>query len=393
MRAAVRRFCSLLVALHPDMEALPFSRVTLSVIGLQSGPGTSRWRTCWNYYMRTMNIISQVTLISLALYSLFFLDTVVTTGTGILGIYSLDLLLYVVILSKMKKIGSVLKSMCDKMDKQTLRKIQRYDIVQSSLRVAFAGLIMTLLLTYLMEVGFGPEMTATMMGIRSKPGTHHPYAMPVLLIFYFALTISNLLVQFYISVLYVAVQAANHIWQQLCTESSLLQYDYESMKRQLEDYNKLLHTVNQELGILPFHMLGMEFIFFAIGISFLVTTSGQIEISPYYAMLTVGGVNVMYLVSLYQVIELSTECNRKMTSAWKIAEECVADPHAILRTEEAVRMRKALKFYLVTESVETPKACDTIVMDRPLVLSFFAQLIPFTVMIFTTIKELERKNS
>lgn len=375
------------------MEALPFSRVTLSFLGLQSGPETSRLRRCWDYYIRTTSIMCQFSLILAAVYSLFFMEPVLTTGTGILAIYSLNSVTYVSILCKKKNISSILKSALDNMDKPVVRKIQHYDLVHASVKVGFALTVFTLLLVYLVEVGFGPETAAIILGIRSKPGTHHPYVLPVLLIFYLALVVSLLLIQFYISVLFFAVQSAHQALQRLCKGSSLVQYDYESMKRQLEDFNKLMQTVNHELGIVPFHMLAMEFIFFANGISFLITSSGDIEISPYYATLTIGGVNALYLVSLYQVIELSTECNRKMLSAWKIAEECVADPHAIVQTEEAVRMRKALKFFLVTESVVPPKACDTITIDRPLVLSFFSQLIPFTVMIFTTVKELERKEN
>lgn len=76
-----------------------------------------------------------------------------------------------------------------------------------------------------------------------------------------------------------------------------------------------------------------------------------------------------------------------------MAQDCAADPLAIVTTDQAKKMRKSLKFFLMTESIVTVKACNTITIDRSLVLNFFSQAIPFTVMLFTTIKELERKMS
>ena len=55
-------------------------------------------------------------------------------------------------------------------------------------------------------------------------------------------------------------------------------------------------------------------------------------------------------------------------------------------------MRKSLKFFLITESVVPAKAGNAIIIDGSLIMSFFAQVVPFTVMLFTTMKEMERKH-
>jgi hypothetical protein len=57
-----------------------------------------------------------------------------------------------------------------------------------------------------------------------------------------------------------------------------------------------------------------------------------------------------------------------------------------------MKTQKSLKFFLITESVVPAKAADTIAIDHSLILSFFHQLIPFTVMMFTTMEEFERKS-
>ena len=164
------------------------------------------------------------------------------------------------------------------------------------------------------------------------------------------------------------------------------------MNNSLKSFNKMMQSVNEEVGILPFSLLGLEFLVFTCGISLLVTSSG-IESTTYITGFGVGAMNLLYLVTFFQVIELSTESRRAMSEAWQMAEECVSDPFTLNVSNQAMRMRKSLKFFLITESVVPAKACDTIVIDRSLILSFFAQAIPFTVMLFTTVKELEQKLS
>ena len=139
--------------------------------------------------------------------------------------------------------------------------------------------------------------------------------------------------------------------------------------------------------------MATEFVVFANGISFLVTSSNAIQLTFHFAGFTISTLNTIYLVSVFQTIELSTETKKTMSQVWQMAEECVSDPHAVIPSDESMKMRESLKFYLLTESVVPAKACGTIVIDRSLTLNFFAQVIPFTVMLFTTIKEMERKLS
>lgn len=80
------------------------------------------------------------------------------------------------------------------------------------------------------------------------------------------------------------------------------------------------------------------------------------------------------------------------SKAWTAASDAVAVSPDDMQIN-SLQARKGLKFYLMTESPVLVKACDNIIIDRSLILCFFNQLIPFTVMMFTTIRELERKST
>lgn len=74
-----------------------------------------------------------------------------------------------------------------------------------------------------------------------------------------------------------------------------------------------------------------------------------------------------------------------------MAEDFIRTPETGMGFKGSKNEKKALKFYLSTERVVCAKACGSIVIDGSLILSFFSELIPFTVMLFTTLKEFGRK--
>ena len=107
-------------------------------------------------------------------------------------------------------------------------------------------------------------------------------------------------------------------------------------------------------------------------------------------MITVGSVNVFFLLLAMSLVILAGRSDATGGNAWRLATACVLDPLAPAPFPPSDALT-SLKFYLTNESLVPAKAVGTIVIDRSLVLRFFEQVIPFTVMIFTTMNEFERR--
>ena len=373
------------------MNPLPISRRLLTFMGIQVDSPVSRWTTCWFYFMRVLATLIGTCLVFAQIYILLFMDTVLITCTAALGLYVLTLVSYVSVISKVSNLFAILTRTFETLDKVSMKKIKSHERRHASLKAAFMMIIIILGAVYLLQNGIGPETIALISGLRAKPGTDPTIVLIPLTLFIVSVFLYMLCIQFYISVLFVTTQVAEQVRDKLIQANNSLETDYEGIKKSLELFNKLMQTINEEIGMLPFCLLGMEFICFCAGISFLVTSSGDIEVSPYFAAISVGAMNVLYLICVVQIIELSTESQKAIFHAWQMAHECVSDPMAFIPSLESKRMCKSLKFFLITETVVPAKAADTITIDRSLILNFFNQAIPFTVMLFTTMKEMDRK--
>lgn len=153
-----------------------------------------------------------------------------------------------------------------------------------------------------------------------------------------------------------------------------------------------MRALNDDMGILPLNIFAMEFSVFSAGITFLMLNRDEIPAA--FAALTVGSVNFLFLILTYRIIETATTSHKIISQCWSIAGDSITDPMMSgVKDKRPDMMRKALKFYLTTDGAVPAKAGDNIVIDRTLILSFFSHLIPFTVMLFTTVKEFEQQSS
>lgn len=374
------------------MKVLPFSRMGLKFIGIKFDPNQRRFQSCYNYFIRTYGIMTMAIALIGLLYVLIYLDRVLVAVIALISIIAIKLGSQVMMLNRFDKIFSILKIVIDQLDKTATRRIIRFDCIHGIKKVLIGSGNMTLLVHYLSVHGLGPEAAAMMAGLRTEPHEDRTYVLFPLIVLNFGVISFIILIQFYSSVLFIANSLADHVCS-LCEQSNTIPVDYDLMRKSLQMYNNLMQTVNHELGIIPMTLLAINFAMFANGITFMVASRVDIGVSIYFATLTIGVLTLMYLVSLLHVIFLGSKCYRKISEAWEAAEEIVADPFAVAMTEEAARTRESLKFFLITESIVPAKAADSIVLDRSLVLSFFNQLIPFTVMMFTTIKEVDHRTS
>lgn len=132
--------------------------------------------------------------------------------------------------------------------------------------------------------------------------------------------VSEILISCYISVLYVITQVATKIISYFVTSRSAAVPDLELMLRSLDWYNRLMQATNDDIGILPFCVLGMEFVIFSCRISLIIVSSDEQLISPTFAALTVGSCNLLYLFLASQMMEASTAINNLRTYSCSLPE-------------------------------------------------------------------------
>lgn len=323
-------------------------------------------------------------------YILLFEDSIVLTCTSLIAFTSIKLVAHITVIRRMGKIFIMLNKLVGRMNQKTVWMIRKFDLFHGTAKLMFAITNSILTQIYLAANGIGQEVTATMLGIHTEAAADRTLAMIPMTVMGVAFYVFVFMLQFYASVLFIAALYAEQVRVKFTRSMNSLFPDYGMMRKYLQNYNNLMRVVNHELGILPMALLAMEFVMFAHAISFMVSNRDKLVMSPYFAMLTFGCMNFLYLWCFFHVVSLNCECRKKISVAWAIAEECAADPFAVVLSHESERMRKSLKFFLLTEKIVHLKAADSIVIEKSLVLSFFNQLIPFTVMLFTSIRELDR---
>ena len=289
------------------MESLPFSRRTLLFTGIQISAKISRKTRCWNYFIRTFGILTMSALLSIPIYSILFGDTNWITSSAMLGMFVTNMASYVTLFSKKQKLFTVLEEALAQMDDSTIMKINCYDRRNGAFKVIFIMTMVTLFYAYLIVFGFQQEIVSLMLGLQSKPDTDLTLFVIPIALFFSSVLLYVLFLQFYTSLLFFASQFASLVHEKIVPADQSIDIDYEGIKKSLQLLNKLMQTINEEVGFLPLSLLGMEFIMFADGISFLVTSSGKIDVSPYFAILTVGSTNLLYIISLLRIINLSSE--------------------------------------------------------------------------------------
>lgn len=375
-----------------EMEALPFSRVFLTTGGIQWSPAPSALTIAWNYFIRTTGVSLQLIMIVFHVYAIVFRDTILVSSMSLAALCTLKLVTYVNLMCKKGNLFRLLDLTLAKLDKKRIRMIRSYDRWHMTLILTYNLATMAVACAYIYQVGVGPEVVAIALATRSRT-VHQPVlAVTVVLLFMACITLFALLMQFYVNVLFVALQTASCVKAHVIESVSQSQPDFASVRRHLEWYNSLMSAINADTGILPFALLGMEFIGFTAGTTFLVTSTTYLHTTPYFVLLIAGSFNLMYLYFGYTFIRLSCEARRTMQVAWKVAADAVTDPLSPGTVSDELRKaRKALKFFVLTETVVPVMAVESIVIDGSLVLGFVSEVIPFTVMMMTTVKELQQR--
>lgn len=375
------------------MEALPATRGYLTFVGVDTGLPVNKYLLVWWYIIRIFSILMTLSLIIFQVYNILFLDTVYLMACTQIALYSLELVTYIRVVIKSRKVFPLLDQAFQLLDKEQIVAMRKFDKRHFLIKLGYGVICMILGTAYFLVKGIGPESTALAVAIRKSVDMSDTIVILFITAFALDFVLFALLIQAYVSVLNVMETIASQTQSTILRSRSHSPPDYELILRSLEWYNELMQAVNECIGMLPFAVLGMMFVYFSCGITFLITSGDELHISPAFAALSVGFSNVVYIIFTYEIIQKASTIWKSMSRCWKNAGDCVSEPVVGLTpTKESLEMRKSLKFFLTTEKAIEVKACDTIAMDRSLILSFLSQLIPLTVMMFTTVKEFDRKS-
>ena len=375
------------------MDIMPWSRAYSKLIGIEWVPSGTLSRRCFNYWIRSCMFIFSFSVVMMQVYSMLFHETMLVINLSFITYYSIQTLSWTWMLTRSGKMYVVIMWTAERLNKRTVSKVNAYDRRHMIILLAYVSSTVTLLSVYFCLIGLKPELTVMALGYYTQGEPVPKYALVPCALFYVANLFWSPMQQMYISILFLSVQVADKAHRDTERERSSLRPDYDLIRSRLHWYNELMKGTNDGAGILPFSLLAMEFAAFSTSITFLVNGGSQFQFSPYFAALTIGFMNLLYIMMVLQFISLADKSYSTASNAWQVAHACITDPILSCdKTAERERMRESLKFFMTTESVTRAQAFG-IIIEGSLILAFFSQLIPFTVMLFTTLKELEKNSS
>lgn len=364
------------------MDALPFSCFTLKLTGILTF-GPSSYSLCYKYFTRCLILFLVAVALVKVMYDILFRDTVISAAMIGVGLYSIELATYLSILKKSKNLDPMMGQVMGILTKDEARKVKSFDRRSFILKLVAMTSFIVLILVHLKAADFKStkETTKRVSLIEDLIQKIQSLSFTVgLLVFY-------MLMQAYISLLNVSVVFANHIRSRFSKNEIQAGVHFEHVIRSLKRYNSFMTAINSNIGILPFAVFAVLFVFFAGGISFMVVDGNKY--SSQFTAFALAIVIVMPLVFAVEAIRKASKSRGVMKDCWQMAEDCIASSE--MTGNGLDEKKETLKFYLSTRGVVRAKGCNSVVIDRSLILSFFSELIPFTVMLFTTLKEFERK--
>lgn len=168
---------------------------------------------------------------------------------------------------------------------------------------------------------------------------------------------------------------------------------YNTMKQRMELYNSFKSALNRRLGFLPFALMANLFCIFCITPVFMFFKRTTVDRT--FLMLLLGCMNVILFNLLHLIVHVVSSSHENMLSARELAIQIVTTLLPLDRRNyhKLKECRQSLRVYLQCECITPSTAWNCFIVDRCMVLSFFNALIPFTVMLLTTLKELETDSS
>lgn len=378
----------------PVMDSLPFARLYVLLTGIKFGSRCHPLLNCFRLLVKATTVFILVSLILCHVYTILFCDSDVTASVAFATIACLQLVSYLRVCCTSEDMAVTMTSILNELPFTSIKRIHSFVRHQFAMKLLSSSVLLLSVVVYFNYVGIVPEVTILVLGNRSPDPVSLTHVLVPYILFVLTVAQFTLMVQSYSVTLFSVLQLAHEVRHELFKEVIAGHPDHRFIKQRLQSFNDRMRAVNLESGILSFALLSIIFTGFSTGITFFVTNGSRLRDPPYFTLVTTVALNVRCLTLAFRVIQLGHKTQEVMNKAWILASDAVTiRTPADDMTSEYMESKKGLKFFLMNESPVPVKACDNIIINRSLILSFFNQLIPFTVMLFTTVREFERKLS
>ena len=201
-----------------------------------------------------------------------------------------------------------------------------------------------------------------------------------------------IMITFYVTVQSVIVAHAEHCirtshkvkkWFKLL---DLTNQRANSIKSSIQFHSEFIEFVNDSLGLIPFTYMAGSFGFWVGGFSFIMANQG-IAFSPFFILVEVG---MPWMAFAYCGINFSEICGTAVHYIEKVKDEATGIVSEISSTKENKAMtelrekKRALTAFLLRQKPTVITAWNMFEINKSLVLTFCNAVIPFTVMVATT---------
>ena len=162
------------------------------------------------------------------------------------------------------------------------------------------------------------------------------------------------------------------------------------VKSRLEQYYSFVNDINQTLGVIPLAMFACLFATFS---DFFTGASLNSRINLGFIIIVFGATIVNQVLSIIQAVTTAEKANKAIEEAVKFANSMSTEPIEANTPMEVVESRRSLTVFLQQQTIVPFTAQSMFVLKPFLLLSFCNAVIPFTVMITTTIAQFKRDNN
>ena len=268
----------------------------------------------------------------------------------------------------LKTIVSIIPNL-DAKEIKRIKRLDRRDIIQRFLLLLSSGIEMSISLFY-----FGEEVPTFVLSM---------YSNDIQMFVHFAAVSLTLGMGLQYFQFYVIVTEVAKVYAENCRNEILRETKFQLIQKTLDDFRLFVRNINQRLEMIPAMMFAVLFLDFVIIVTLVTLYSDELTFdSGFLAFeLTFG----YQFIIIYQVISRASKMSETIEEAVEdVASRITTALPENTRTEEQ-EARTCLSLYLQHKPIPSLTVGSNYKLNFTTLLSFNFSLIPFTIMIITTI--------
>lgn len=162
---------------------------------------------------------------------------------------------------------------------------------------------------------------------------------------------------------------------------------FSVIQRQIEKYFEFVRNVNENLSVIPFALFAVTFVNFISGIAY-VSLNAEVKIG--FTIISFMSAILNPIIVILQIMSETTEAKIIMENVIVSAMKLSCNPLSRMVSFEILEARRSLTVFLQQQSVVPFAALSLFSLGPSVYLSFCNAIVPFTVMIITTIAQIVR---